>query len=196
MPSSLKRRNQTSGLHFITFSCDDRLPYLNSREAKEQFERSLEATRIRYGLFVLGYVVMPEHIHLLTTAPKAKPLGSAIQALKQSVSRKLKTHRPFWLTRGYDVDVFSDENKIEKLRYMHRNPVVRGLVAKPEQWPWSSFLHYRTGERGTVEIESWWTQAKRDGLTIPEKFLEEVRRSFIAPHPTDDESVRRMGHPE
>jgi hypothetical protein len=118
------------------------------------------------------------------------------------------------------VDVFSEENKIEKLRYMHRNPVVRGLVAKPEQWPWSSFLHYRTGERGTVEIESWWTQAKRDGLTIPEKFLEELRtmnpsvewgirsesisdsflkqgsRSFIAPHPTDDEPVRRMGHPE
>jgi putative transposase len=51
---------------------------------------------------------------------------------------------------------------VEKMRYIHRNPVVRGLVAKPEDWPWSSFRHYALGEIGTVEIESSWTTRRRD----------------------------------
>ena len=45
----------------------------------------------------------------------------------------------------------------EVIRYIHRNPVKRGLVEKPEDWPWSSSRHYATGEQGTVEIESQWT---------------------------------------
>ena len=48
------------------------------------------------------------------------------------------------------------------LKYMHRNPVVRGLVARPEDWPWSSFRHYAMGEIGTVEIESEWTARRRE----------------------------------
>jgi putative transposase len=63
--------------------------------------------------------------------------------------------------------VHNDEKRVEKLRYMHRNPVVRGLVAKPEDWPWSSFRHYATGQIGAVEIESQWT-AKRRGNRLPE----------------------------
>jgi putative transposase len=51
---------------------------------------------------------------------------------------------------------------VEKLQYMHRNPVKRGLVAKPEDWRWSSFRLYPTGEVGTVEIESQWTARKRE----------------------------------
>jgi putative transposase len=48
---------------------------------------------------------------------------------------------------------------------MHRNPVRRGLAAKPEDWPWSSFRHYATGAEGTVEIESFWTAYKREQTT-------------------------------
>jgi hypothetical protein len=56
---------------------------------------------------------------------------------------------------------------VEKLRYIHRNPVRRGLVAKLEDWRWSSFRHYATGLRGTVEIESEWTARER-GWQLPE----------------------------
>lgn len=62
----------------------------------------------------------------------------------------------------YDFNVWSPEKTTEKLRYMHRNPVKRGLVAKPGDWPWSSYRHYATGERGTVEIESLWTARRRE----------------------------------
>lgn len=62
----------------------------------------------------------------------------------------------------YDFNVFTDRKRIEKLKYMHRNPVARGLVAEPEDWAWSSFRHYRSEERGIVEIESPWTAVQRD----------------------------------
>jgi putative transposase len=47
--------------------------------------------------------------------------------------------------------VFTEDKRVEKLRYMHRNPVVRGLIEKPEDWKWSSFRHYATGIEGTIE---------------------------------------------
>ena len=60
--------------------------------------------------------------------------------------------------------MWSEEKRIEKLRYMHRNPVKRGSVMKPEDWPWSSFRHYATEKQGTVEIESQWTAQRREKL--------------------------------
>jgi putative transposase len=52
---------------------------------------------------------------------------------------------------------------IEKLRYMHRNPVQRGLVAEPEQWRWSSFRSYAYGEAGRVRINQWGAVIIRPG---------------------------------
>lgn len=68
----------------------------------------------------------------------------------------------FWQRRFYDFNVWNWAKLIEKLKYMHRNPVVRGLVARPEDWPWSSFRHYAMGEMGPVEIESEWTALRRE----------------------------------
>ena len=112
-----------------------------------------------------GYEVMSEHVHLLVGEPRTSTLAVAIQALKLSVARR-RTERTFWQARYYDFNVHSEEKRVEKLRYMHRNPVVRGLVSKPEDWVWSSFRHYATGEEGTVEIESKWTAARR-GHQLP-----------------------------
>jgi putative transposase len=166
MPSRLERFQQAGGSHFLTFSCHDRLPYLSTAAARDLFERSLEAMRRRYVLFVFGYVVMPEHVHLLVSEPRRGMLDRAIQALKTSVSKQSE-QRPFWLVRYYDFNVRSEDKRVEKLRYMHRNPVARGLVSRPEEWKWSSFRHYLNGERGTVEIESHWTLSSRHGLRMP-----------------------------
>ena len=57
-----------------------------------------------------------------------------------------------WQRRFYDFVVFTEKKRIEKLRYMHRNPVKRGLVLEPQQWAWSSFRHYADGERGPVLV--------------------------------------------
>ena len=163
MPTGLVRYQQAGDLHFITFSCFRRQPYFASPPQRELFERSLETIRLRYGFFVIGYVVMPEHVHLLVTEPLDGTLARALQALKLSVAVQSR-QRPFWQRRYYDFNVHSEQKCSEKLRYIHRNPVVRGLAARPEDWPWSSFRHYATGEKRTVEIESFWTAARRGGL--------------------------------
>jgi putative transposase len=160
------RYQQTGQFHFLTFSCYRRRSYFAAAGARELFEDALERTRQRYLLAVAGYVVMPEHIHLLVSEPKTALLSKTIQALKLSVSMRSR-ERPFWQAHYYDFNVSNHNKYVEKLRYIHRNPVRRGLVAKPEDWRWSSFRHYATGLRGTVEIESEWTARER-GWQLPE----------------------------
>jgi len=137
---------------------------LGERAAYKTFESELEAVRRRYGFVVAGYVLMPEHVHLLVGEPLVSSLSVALQVLKQKTSRKLKKigGLPFWQRRYYDFNVHSELKRVEKLRYMHRNPVNRGLVETPEDWPWSSFVHYATGAAGAVEIESEWTAQRRE----------------------------------
>ena len=166
MTQGLKRFHYTGDLHFVTFSCHERRKYLDSPQACSVFEVILERTRSRHGFCVIGYVVMPEHVHLLVSEPASIPLSRALHSLKLSVS-KLSHQHPFWAHRYYDFNVFSTRKQVEKLRYLHRNPVTRGLVARPEDWPWSSFRHYATGERGVVEIESFWTAAWREANQHP-----------------------------
>jgi putative transposase len=70
MPSGLHRTYGAHHLHFITSSCYRRLPFLGSARSRNQFLSILEQTRQRYRFVVVGYVVMPEHIHLLLTEPE------------------------------------------------------------------------------------------------------------------------------
>ena len=115
---------------------------------------------------------MPEHVHLLVSEPQHHDLSVAIKALKQAMARRvlgssrrtpgLQTElfgkqsmpAPFWQARFYDFNVWSAKKRIEKLRYMHRNPVTRALVSSPEQWRWSSFRSYAYGEPGLVKINA------------------------------------------
>ena len=168
MPTGLKRFQQTKLFHFITFSCYKRQPFLCTPEAKDTAARFLEQTRRQQGLLVAAYVLMPEHVHLLTNEPALDTLATFLQILKQLTARELKSpdQKQFWQRRYYDFNVSSQEKFVEKLRYIHRNPVVRGLVARPEDYRWSSFNHYATGQIQAVEIESEWT-ARRRGSVLP-----------------------------
>ncbi len=212
MTRDLQRFYGGSDLHSLTFSCSQRQPLFNNAARCDLFLTILERVRLRYRLVVLGYVVMPEHVHLLLSEPQRKTLSTAIQALKLGVVRSLEyeveravprsrksgealrpgagqarvnpnldvggvvpmSRKPgetwgtpisgtpgvgsskkpnrFWQARFYDFNVWTEKKRIEKLRYIHRNPVVGGLVASPEQWRWSSFRWYSRGEVGPVRI--------------------------------------------
>lgn len=180
MPWGLKRFQEARCLHFLTFSCYQRAPLFNTPSARNIFEQTLEQVRRWYGFYICGYVVMPEHVHLLVSEPERKKLAVALQMLKQNVAQRVPHHsrvvgispkstkpskdNPFWQARYYDFNVWTEAKRIEKLRYMHRNPVKRGLVRSPEEWPWSSFRHYISGVEGAVEIESQWTARKREQM--------------------------------
>lgn len=164
MPKGLVRYQKCGVFHFLTFSCYRRLPLLGSSAAYRIFDGELEAVRRRYELVAAGYVLMPEHVHLLLAEPRVSTLSVVLQVLKQETSKKLKQPgtAQFWQRSYYDVNLWTDKKRVEKLRYIHRNPVRRGLVEKPEDWPWSSFRHYAFGEVGRVEVESEWTARRRE----------------------------------
>lgn len=176
MPSGLHRTYGAHHLHFITCSCYRRLPFLRTVRSRDRFLSILEATRQRYRFVVVGYVVMPEHIHLLLTEPEVANPSTVMQVLKQRTARALlpkskrrdprqpglfarePQRRAFWQARFYDFNVWTTKKRVEKLRYMHRNPVKRRLVESPEQWRWSSYRFYLMEEVGSVRVNEGWTK--------------------------------------
>jgi putative transposase len=159
-------------LHFINCSCYQRQPWLASPQRRDLFLTVLEEVRQRYDFVVVGYVVMPEHIHLLIAEPEKGNPSKVMQAVKQGFARRvLKSVRRrrvagqqelfevgaehVWQKRFYDFNVWTARKRTEKLRYMHENPVKRGLVQEPEQRPWSSYRSYAFGEPGAVKINQW-----------------------------------------
>jgi putative transposase len=172
MPSHLKRYHTFGHNHFVTFSCYHRLPFLNNDHARTVFLETLERLRQRHRFYVFGYVLMPEHVHLLLSEPPEMKLSGIFRALKTETSKKLKGDRPrFWQLNYYDFNVFTQPKFTQKLQYIHRNPVHRGLVDKPEEWAWSSYRHWLSGERTTVEIESHWTFTHRERQGIPHPWV-------------------------
>lgn len=164
MPWGLKRYYGTGGLHFITWSCYRRLPLL-ADPAGDLLLSVLEVMRKRYQFVVIGYVVMPEHIHLLISEPQIGNPSTVVQAVKLGFSRRWTGMTgfsgQFWQRRFYDFNLWSQRKEVEKLKYMHRNPVVRGLAADPADWPWSSYRFYAYGEAGPVRINDWtWWEEK------------------------------------
>ena len=172
MPKGLKRFYGSGDLHFITASCYRRQPLLASAHRRDLLVEVLEQVRQRYQFVVVGYVVMPEHFHLLISEPEVGTPSVIIQSLKVGFVRRLlprPRHRNsaqtslfddsqplrIWQRRFYDFNVWSARKRGEKLRYIHGNPVKRGLVESPDQWRWSSFRAYAYGEFGMVVVNDW-----------------------------------------
>jgi putative transposase len=137
---------------------------------------------------------MPEHFHLLITLPEVGDPSVVMKVIKERFSRQVnrerratagqqgalcaKRWRPLWQKRFYDFNVWSARKQVEKLRYIHRNPVKRGLVARPAQWRWSSFRAYFYGEAGLVRVKSqeWPLEVHRRSV---QKFDEVESRPLI-----------------
>jgi putative transposase len=175
-PSNAKRSKtdlRSKHLYFVTFSCYGRRPLLATPQARDVFVTALAVIRSRYRFQVIGYVVMPEHVHLLISEPSDCTASTVLRILKQRVARVLRNPRPsdsalgpspswvdrrdtlptFWQPRFYDFNVFTFKKKKEKLAYMHANPVKRGLAANPSGCIWSSSSLYEQGIPGRVPID-------------------------------------------
>lgn len=164
MPWGLQRFQHTRQSHFVTFSCYHHRRLFTEEASRNIFEFALERVRRSFKLRVYGYVVMPDHVHVLLSEPDRDTLADALKSLKQGVARRLlgnlqintkggplkpsfglSGYRHFWQKCYYDFNIRNYAQFVEKLRYIHRNPVRAGLCERPEDWKWSSFLHYATG---------------------------------------------------
>jgi putative transposase len=151
----MKRREQ--GPRFLTFSCFRRLQLFSNAAIRDVFLDALYTTRAKFGFSLYAWVVMPEHVHLLLETPAEDTVAAALLSMKVSTSMKVlrrwKTlHAPvlshivgpsgrplFWQPGGgFDRNVRDEDTLARHIQYIHRNPVERGLVAKPEDWAWSS----------------------------------------------------------
>ena len=184
MTEGLKRYYGRNHLHFITTSCYHRLPNLDTAARRNLFLEILEEARQRFQFVVVGYVVMPEHVHLLMSETGLVNPSVVMKWVKFRLARRVlfdsahtsrsnseasttsskrdvwgtqpQTQDRLWQHRFYDFNVFTTAKVDEKLNYMHMNPVVRGLVGKPEDWPWSSARYYLLQEEGPVKINVGW----------------------------------------
>ena len=157
MPKNLKRVTGYGDLHFITFCCYQRRALLGTVPARNLAAKILGEVRSKYGFALVGYVLMPEHVHLLIGESQAVLPAKIIQVFKQRLSRRMRGKkrgtkrqmclgfpedkqdlRRFWQRRYCDFNVHTRAKLVEKLRYMHANAVKEKLVSHPRDWPSSS----------------------------------------------------------
>ena len=180
MPRLVRSYGQNH-FHFISTSTYHRARLFDAEPFRNLFVRTLGQVRDSLGFHLLGYVLMPEHFHLLLwPAPETDP-SDVLQSLKVrtamailAVLRKSSaepwcaqmlartalpatvhssaTHR-VWQRRFYDMNIWSEAKVQEKLKYVHGNPVKRGLVPSPEQWRWSSFRFYHLEDSSLLAMD-------------------------------------------
>ena len=156
--------------HFITFSCFKRRRLLDHDHAKGTVVSNLRHQLPKHDSRCLGFVVMPDHVHALLWFPRRGVLSDFVKWWKQRSSFEIKQFfrgamplytgafdlkEPVWQPRYYDFNVFSDKKLVEKLEYMHSNPVRAGLVHVPSDWLYSSARFYEMGESVGVPITVW-----------------------------------------
>jgi len=142
MPWGLKRFQEARCLHFLTFSCYDRAARLGSPHARDIFEQTVERVRRWYGFYVAGYVVMPEHVHLLVSEPKRAKLSLALQMLKQNVGSRVARSRRRIVLAAPGITTLMSGAKLGGSRSCGISIAIRceeGWFSSPEEWAWSSF---------------------------------------------------------
>jgi len=170
-----KRFNDSGHAHALTFSCFRRRAFLTRERSKEYLAQALLAAREKHRFHLWAYCVMPEHVHLLIWPATAEySIAAILRAIKQSVARRvllylrrnapqaLKHHatgepgRPyrFWQAGGgYDRNITGTRAALAVIQYIHENPVRRGLVQSPQEWPWSSAQDWAGVRTGPVAVD-------------------------------------------
>jgi len=168
-------------LQFITDSTYRRTRLFDSQRFRSSFVEVLGRLRQEMGFLLVGWVLMPEHYHLLFRPQPAESTSAIMQALNkqtaQGILQTLRGHQQhawcgkmlanlrlpptvhsdaqyrFWQRRFYPFNVYSEKKHLEKLDYMHNNPVSRKLVDSPDQWPWSSFRFYYLNDSSILRMD-------------------------------------------
>jgi len=169
-------------IHYLTFSCYHHLWLFKSPSLYRAFLHNLDHVRTAEKCKLYGYMVMPNHVHLLIYPPEEISISSLLWTIKRPFGLLaldyLKQRQPelytklrvvkggriihrFWQAGGgYDRNIFRDDSFRQKLDYMHQNPVRKQLVKSPEAWTWSSAGFYLTRKAGVIKVDwpEWWEE--------------------------------------
>ena len=157
------------GTHFITFSCYRRRELLADEQAMGIVVSILASTLKKHNGVCHGFVIMPAHMHVMVCFDTPGELSSFMKEWKQRSSVLIKKHlkrirhkyaenldigEPVWQRRFYSFNVFSQKKAVEKLGYMHHNPVQAKLVESQTDWQFSSARWYEDRTSVGVAIEA------------------------------------------
>ncbi len=160
--------DQEKNAQFVTFSCYHRRRMLDCEPLRDTLLDLLAQKLCEYHGICSGYVVMPDHVHLIVWFDKPGELSRFMKSWKQTSSMKLKKMLrgvapqfaskippadPFWQPKYYPFNLFSRKKAEEKLDYMHKNPVTAGLVQRAVDWRWSSAQYFLLGKSSVVPLE-------------------------------------------
>ncbi len=171
-----KRYDIPGHAHYLTFSCWRNQPLLTRDRPRGWLLESLEAARRVHPFDLWAWVIMPEHVHLLLLPGDGVGVGAILKSVKQPVAKAavswVRQHRPDFLPRlldlqpsgrrayrfwqpggGYDRNLWTARELREKIGYIHANPVRRGLVEHPRDWPWSSWRAWEEGAEEPIRID-------------------------------------------
>ena len=177
-----KRHFVRGQLQFLTSSTYHRVRLFASERFRGIFVEVLGQLRREMGFRLIGWVLMPDHFHLLLKAEPVASTSRVMQELKKRTAQRLlallreQQRVPWcgkmlarlrlppsvqadsqfrvWQRRFYPLGIYSETKRLEKLNYMHGNPVKRRLVTSPEQWPWSSFRFYYLDDSSVLSMDT------------------------------------------
>ena len=158
---TIKHYNIPGHAHYLTFSTYRRIPLLNKDRTRLWLIESIERARKLHDFDLWGWVIMPDHAHLLISPRQlVYRMDDILQSIKQPVSKKTirylsiqspaflpkltvvnarRTYRHFWqVGPGYDANQVEPAATHQTIDYMHLNPVRANLVALATEWKWSS----------------------------------------------------------
>ncbi len=170
-----ERWNRAGHAHELTFSCHQGHPFLAKERTCLWLVDSINNARRRHDFDLWAYVSMPNHVHLIVCPRREHySISSILQSIKQPAARRaiqyLKTGNPeglrllamgqqirpyeFWQKGGgYDRNIVNVETLIEVVRYIHNNPVRKGLVETPDQWHYSIASEWDNNRAGPILID-------------------------------------------
>lgn len=165
-------------------SCYRRLQFFHDDGMKRVAISALKELREKFGVCLIAYVIMPEHLHVILYPHRRSddvpiPISELIQAFKRHIGFNGKErlrdvwrkHRNLWSpplnrwaqgefgkqevmnARGYDRNIFTEKELREKVDYIHKNPITRGLVAGAADWKWSSFRYYEMHDSSVLPMD-------------------------------------------
>ena len=153
--------------YFVTFSCYKRRKILSRDRAKAIVISMFASELAKQGGVCMGFVIMPDHVHAVIRFNENGRLSAFMKIWKQRSSFHLKrfmkeeciyaktgipTDEPIWQARYYCFNIYSEKKLLEKLDYMHNNPVKSGFVQTPHEWKFSSSGHYMLNKSVGVKI--------------------------------------------
>lgn len=163
-----------SGVYFITSTVIDWVPIFINEGIMRIILDSFKYCQREKDLFILGFVIMPNHFHMLICMEDPDRIPGVVRDLKRHTSQEITRYivaskeqrdlfwlKPFWGKKvntvwqeGYHpVLIKSDKWFEQKLEYMHMNPVKKGFVEEPQHWKYSSARNYTLDDHSLIKLD-------------------------------------------